>query len=135
MLYVAHLAFTSAAPEAVHGYLTTLIEADTIDAAITGTRAHLLRLQDDRALFPPGTEITVASCVEILRPSRDGFAMQFWRLTGADFTEVSTTLPDATAEQACAFQWCADRSAGDSQQPATLVSIGASAPADTNMPP
>jgi hypothetical protein len=45
MLYVAHLAFTSPAPESAHGYLTTLIEADSIDAAISGTRDHLSRLQ------------------------------------------------------------------------------------------
>jgi hypothetical protein len=127
MLYVAHLAFTSPDPEAAHGYVTTAIEADSVDAAIAGTRAHLLRLQDERALFSPGTEVTVASCIEIRKPSRDGFVLQFWRLPGRDFTEVSTTLPDAADDQAAAFQWQSEISS----EPEPLVHMDmAGAPAN-----
>ncbi|NRF67136.1 hypothetical protein HLB44_09095 [Aquincola sp. S2] len=111
--------------------MTTLIEADSIDAAISGTRDHLRRLQDERALFRPGTEIVVASCVEIHRPSRDGFVMQLWGLHKSDFIEVSTTLPDADASQAIAFQWCEDGALRDVAEPAVLFAVSESGTVNT----
>ena len=104
MIYIGHFAHrTPNGPRPSHGYITTMIDAATVDSAIAGMVELLHRLQTTNRYFSPGTEVTLVNCVELRQPSRDAILMQFWSLGGSDFVEVSTSLPGVDVAQAASF--------------------------------
>lgn len=108
MLYLGHFSFAQERVETDsvtehHGYFTTVVEADNVEAAMGKFEILLHALRSEGDLFDDVDEVFLDVCVECRVIPTEGFLAHFKKWSGGKTSSISTGVRGAAEEQVTAY--------------------------------
>ena len=103
MLYFGHFSFEEQDGKTRHGYLTCMIEADSLDDSLTGFRELLNRIQKEKGLFKKPAAIYLDVIIQSKNIPKEGLVAHLVRQDGELAPSTSIALPAKTETENEAF--------------------------------
>ena len=94
MLYLGHFSFNGFEDDPRHGYLTSLVEAGSIDEALDRFRKLLEGFQRERDVFNDVADIYLDVVIQVKRVPPEGIVAHMVTRPGELPPAISSTLPN-----------------------------------------
>ena len=97
MFFLAHCTFEDRGGEGpTHGYLTYLVKAGDVEAALEQLRARLIEAREEEGLFDGPARVYLEDLIEVRRLPPGGLIARYQAYLGPERTSIFKTFPSGS---------------------------------------